>query len=158
MGAYGGPGAGGPDDNEDTDHDGLPDWWEIQYWGNITSYSGQDDPDGDGLINLEEYAHNTDPSKKDTDGDGYSDYAEIATGSNPLDPLSVPPPELIITVEQVKLQFVAAQGQTVLIQATTDVANLASWRTVDEVLGTGDIVTRLYGVTNGLRFFKLMRP
>jgi hypothetical protein len=86
-----------------------------------------------------------------------SDGTEIATGSNPLDPLSVPPPELIIAVEQVKLQFVAAQGQTNLIQATADVANLASWRTVEEVIGTGDIVTRLYGETNGLRFFRLLR-
>ncbi len=157
IGVDGGPGAAlgvGPG-QQDKDTDGLPDAWEIKYFGNISAYRPNDDPDGDRLINSEEYAYNTDPAKKDTDGDGYSDFGEIAAGSDPLDPKSVPPPELTLTVQQVKLQFLPAQGQANLIQASADLAN---WITVEEVAGTGDIVARTYGVTNGFRFFRLLRP
>lgn len=35
------------------------------------------DPDGDGLTNAQEATYGTDPNKKDTDGDGFSDKAEI---------------------------------------------------------------------------------
>jgi hypothetical protein len=100
-----------------------------------------------------EYAHKTDPTKRDTDGDGYSDYAEIGR-SDPLDSLSMPPPELALTVEQVKLQFVPPPGQTNLIQVSDYLAN---WATVEQVIGTGDIVSRIYGVTNSLCFFRLLR-
>jgi hypothetical protein len=55
----------------------------------------------------------------------------------------------------VKLQFLPAQGQINLIQATADWAN---WTTVEQITGTGDMVTRVYGVTNGMRFFRLVRP
>jgi len=44
------------------------------------------DFDQDGLTNDEESQYKTDPYKADTDGDGYSDYAEITTGYNPLKP------------------------------------------------------------------------
>jgi hypothetical protein len=35
------------------------------------------DPDGDGLTNLQEYQHGTDPHKADTDGDGLTDGQEV---------------------------------------------------------------------------------
>ncbi len=37
----------------DLDADGLDDWWEVTYLGNL-SFSGADDPDNDGLSNSEE--------------------------------------------------------------------------------------------------------
>lgn len=46
---------------EDTDYDGLPDWWEIQYFGDL-SQDGSGDFDGDGSTNLEEYEAGTDPT------------------------------------------------------------------------------------------------
>jgi len=46
----------------DADHDGLPDAWERTYFGSIYAYSGTDDPDGDGVNNLDEYIANTDPT------------------------------------------------------------------------------------------------
>ncbi|MBL7069193.1 MAG: PKD domain-containing protein [Candidatus Omnitrophica bacterium] len=46
----------------DTDGDGLGDTWEIQYFGSITAYDGDDDPDGDGYNNLWEYRYGTDPT------------------------------------------------------------------------------------------------
>lgn len=45
----------------DADHDGLPDFWEIAYFGNITP-SPTDDPDGDGRSNLQEYQQGSDPN------------------------------------------------------------------------------------------------
>ena len=51
----------------DTDHDGIPDWWMLRYFGHLTGQAADhslpdDDPDGDGLSNREEYAAGTDPN------------------------------------------------------------------------------------------------
>jgi len=50
-------------ENDDTDNDGLPDWWEQRYFSGI----GVAGPD------------------TDTDGDGASDRAELASGTHPND-------------------------------------------------------------------------
>ncbi len=42
------------------------------------------DDDGDGLTNINETKHNTDPANSDTDGDGFSDGDEVKGGYNPL--------------------------------------------------------------------------
>lgn len=44
------------------------------------------DPDHDGLTNAEEVLWNTDPLNADTDGDGFKDGEEVASGHNPLIP------------------------------------------------------------------------
>lgn len=64
---------GGTDPN-DVDEDGLPDDWERQYFGNLDQ-GPNDDPDGDGWDNLEEYKRGTDPNKEeeDVDKDGLPD-------------------------------------------------------------------------------------
>ncbi len=67
----------------------VPDEWYVQYFGSL-DHSDDDDPDGDGLTNLQEYLAGTDPTNPDTDGDGFSDGHEVAVGSDPLDPLSYP--------------------------------------------------------------------
>ena len=48
------------------------------------------DSDGDGLIDVDENAHNTDPMVTDSDGDGLSDFFEIKVSSpgHQLDPLT----------------------------------------------------------------------
>lgn len=46
--------------DEDFDQDGLPDWWESEYFGDL-SYGADDDPDNDGFTNLEEYIAETSP-------------------------------------------------------------------------------------------------
>jgi len=47
--------------NEDSDHDGLPDWWELKYFGGY-GLDGTADPDNDGHNNLYEYQHGTVPA------------------------------------------------------------------------------------------------
>jgi hypothetical protein len=73
----------------DSDNDGLPDTWEIEYGLDPLATAGEDgaggDPDGDGLSNAEEFAHNTDPTEPDTDGDGLDDSDEVAQGTDPND-------------------------------------------------------------------------
>ncbi|WP_444882714.1 RHS repeat-associated core domain-containing protein [Microbulbifer sp. PSTR4-B] len=44
----------------DCDGDGLPDWWEILFLGN-TSYGADDDPDRDGVSNIEAFTSRTSP-------------------------------------------------------------------------------------------------
>lgn len=46
----------------DGDADGLPDWWEIHYFGNALSAGPAEDSDGDGVANQEERIALTDPT------------------------------------------------------------------------------------------------
>jgi hypothetical protein len=67
----------------DTDNDLLPDWWETGYAGNLTALNGVDnsDFDEDGLTDYDEFENGTDPTEKDTDGDGLDDNVETNTGT-----------------------------------------------------------------------------
>ena len=47
---------------KDTDGDGLADDWEQQYFGSTTGALPNDDPDGDGFNNLQEFLAGTDPT------------------------------------------------------------------------------------------------
>jgi hypothetical protein len=81
---------------EDTDNDGLTDYFELIWLGLITDVnSGDTDSDGipdadedideDGLTNLQEQTQGTDPLKPDTDGDTLDDGFEVNSfGSSPL--------------------------------------------------------------------------
>jgi hypothetical protein len=78
------------ENGEDSDGDGMPDWWEMQYFGNLDR-DGNGDWDGDGLSDLEEYEHDTDPTNSDSDGDGFTDGDEVRAGTDPNDQNSYPP-------------------------------------------------------------------
>lgn len=76
---------------KDSDNDGMPDVWETLH--SLNPSSGADaglDQEPDGLSNLREYRHGSNPSLADTDGDGYDDATEVARFSNPADSNSVP--------------------------------------------------------------------
>ncbi len=71
----------------DSDADGMPDWWELQY--GFDPFDDADkrlDRDNDGAENYKEFLFRTDPDDPDTDGDGLPDGWEILYGLAPLDP------------------------------------------------------------------------
>jgi len=75
----------------------MPDGWEIKYNLNpLNPVDASHDDDYDGLINLEEYLHGTDPQKRDSDADGFDDGVEIALGTDPLNPFDNPRTRLTI--------------------------------------------------------------
>lgn len=70
------------DTEGDTDGDGMLQWWERRYGGDLNPAADLDD---DGLTNLQEFTHKTHPLVADTDGDGLNDSTEVnTTGTNPL--------------------------------------------------------------------------
>ena len=71
---------------DDTDGDGLPDVFELEFTSpqsNVSMNPGDDD-DNDGLTNLQEYNLGADPTNPDMDGDTLLDGDEVAgAGSRP---------------------------------------------------------------------------
>jgi len=59
----------------DSDEDGLSDFWETRYFGDLT-HSGSADTDSDGLTDREEYSRGYDPTNPDQDSDGLKDGDE----------------------------------------------------------------------------------
>lgn len=56
----------------DSDNDGVHDFWEDMYFGGIFAYNNAADPDGDGLSNFAEFAFGTDPTVFDNVANGPS--------------------------------------------------------------------------------------
>ena len=71
----------GPVSADDSDGDDLPDAWELSWEGvaDLTVLSGTGDFDLDNLTDLGEFDRASDPTKKDTDGDGLEDNVETNT-------------------------------------------------------------------------------
>jgi len=59
----------------DSDADGLPDAWELKWFGSL-DWSGTDDPDSDGQSNLLEYQLGQDPNRADSNGNSINDGVE----------------------------------------------------------------------------------
>lgn len=67
----------------DSDGDGLPDSWEIQYFGNLNQ-KANGDPDGDGLTNLQEFQQGRNPTKSALADSGDFVNLKIYTPLSPL--------------------------------------------------------------------------
>lgn len=63
-------------------------------------YSYTFDADGDGLAVWKEIRLGTDANDADTDGDLFSDGAEVAAGSDPTNPGSIPTPAGVVTIAE----------------------------------------------------------
>ena len=70
------------------DIDSIPDAWEINHFGNITTIDETSDYDGDGLLDTDEYTYSTNPTDPDSNNDGISDGDEVNSGTDPLQPNS----------------------------------------------------------------------
>lgn len=66
----------------DEDNDDLPDDWEKGCGSRLGNFEPQDDNDGDGLTNIEEFKYGTHPSAEDIDIDKANDKVEIDRGTN----------------------------------------------------------------------------
>jgi hypothetical protein len=70
--------------NPDADGDGMLDRFERFFGLDPDIDDSDDDEDGDGLTNLDEFQRGTRPTQADTDGDGLSDGDEETLGTDPL--------------------------------------------------------------------------
>ncbi len=69
---------------KDEDDFGVPSEWLSKYNVTLDNFIDAElDIDNDGLTLLQEYEYHTDPTKSDTDGDGYADGTEVANGYSP---------------------------------------------------------------------------
>jgi hypothetical protein len=91
----------------DTDMDGLPDWWEVAYFGDLR-YGPGDDPDGDGASNLDEYRAATNPADARS---RFRTSVQAAAGA------------------QLRLQWSSEFGRSYAIQRATGL-DAAGWETV----------------------------
>src|SRR3954454_9595566 len=67
----------------DRDHDRMADKWDPPHHLNTHANDAPRDPDKDGLRNLSEFRHHTDPQKADTDDDGVKDDDELRDDTDP---------------------------------------------------------------------------
>jgi hypothetical protein len=103
-----------PAANADSDGDGIPDWWTIQYFGHITGQAfdqslAQDDPNGTGMTTLQDYI----------------------AGTNPTDPMSVFQTAIVPPVspgQSVTLVWTAVAGRTYSVQYKDNLDDPA-WQT-----------------------------
>jgi hypothetical protein len=75
--------AGALASKRDRDHDRMADKWEHANHLNTRANDARKDPDHDGLSNLAEFRHGTNPRAADTDRDGINDGTEVRDDMNP---------------------------------------------------------------------------
>jgi hypothetical protein len=125
----------------DTDGDGIPDSWMLQYFGHPTGQASDqslawNDPAGDGLSNLQKYL----------------------LGLNPLVPARpYLQPLLSPTNGNFALNIQGLFGRTVTLEVST---NLTSWHTLTNLTSTNAVIYfEDWGVTNsGSRFYRAVVP
>jgi hypothetical protein len=123
----------------DTDGDGLPDWWERAHGLNFTNATdAATDDDGDGFTNLQEYLPGTDPAN-----------SASALRINAID---------VVGIDN-RITFISAADRSYDVQSTPSLQP-ASWGTVTQnVAGTGSPVQIIDpgGATNAPGYFYRVR-
>jgi hypothetical protein len=130
---------------DDSDGDGIPDWWMQQYFGHLTGLSSdktraQDDYDGDGMSNLAEYLAGSNP-----------------TNSQSLLKIN----SLVLTLNGLTLGFTRFAGHTYTVQFRDNMAS-GSWQSLtnlDAVSVTEPVqVNDSAGGGKSARFYRLVTP
>ena len=97
-----------PAAGEDSDLDGIPDSWEITYGLDAT----------------------TSNADTDSDGDGFSDFAEYVSGTSPIDRNDHFSHTGAYHNDQFALQFETKTGRTYTLSVSTDLSQWHEWATV----------------------------
>jgi len=116
---------------DDLDKDGMPDPWERRCKLDTSRDDRAEDPDHDGLANIDEFDLGTLPCRADTDRGGERDGSEVNGGRNPL----YPPDDLVRPLGHINI---AALNQLVRVQWTHPISytNMIGYFSIDpEVLG-----------------------
>ncbi|MDF7798496.1 lamin tail domain-containing protein [Pontiellaceae bacterium B1224] len=123
--------------SDDTDSDGMPDAWEIDYFGSINAaYGGADDDwDLDGISNYDEYFTDTDP----TDPDSVFALKAAASGSDCV------------------LSWASFSGRVYTLLICTDLINGSFTETNSPIVATPPLNTFTIGIDSAeCAFFRLM--
>ena len=121
----------------DANGDGMPDLGPLAYCGTL-DVDGALDPDGDGLVNSNEFALLGNPFAADTDDDGMTDPDESVAGTLLYDPVSLFCIDALSVVPGSNLQvgWDVRAGRTYQFQSST--GRLASWTTNFAFASTND--------------------
>jgi hypothetical protein len=113
-----------PQWNNDTDHNGIDDTWEMLYFGHLLGAAG---------------------AALDADGDGLSNYAEYLAGTDPTEPgsaLRILQANLGPTTNSLQLTFASVPGRTYDLQTTPALAPPA-WTAIQTNILAGGTQTTL---------------
>jgi hypothetical protein len=162
--------------------DGLPDNWELHYFGHL-DYGPTDDPDGDGLDNATELSLGLHPGRtaSDRDRDGLPDLWELrwfgsldanptedfnCDGRNYLDDYELgydPPPRLRLGIRRANDDCVELSWPTnaacFSLWSSSNLNQGAAWTEVPNARATNEsqFVVTVCGITNDSSFFRLRR-
>ena len=121
----------------DSNADGMPDLGELAHYGTL-EVDGTLDPDGDGLVNSNEFALLGNPFVADTDADGTPDRDEAIAGTLLYDPASFFCIDALSVVPggSLRVGWDVRAGRTYQFQSST--GRLADWTTNFAFASTND--------------------
>jgi hypothetical protein len=119
---------------EDTNANGIPDWWEEFYFGTLVN--ANDDPDGDGASNLQEFWAQTSPT-------------------DPTDYFRVQPSPPVQGGTNLVLEWNTQPGWQYSVYMTTDLSTTNEWRLVGAGVSTDDKITFTNRTNLPQQFYKI---